>query len=75
MGNRACSSVRINWDDLSQIAALPRGSWFETDPWDDKVHMLNAKRYAPMNAREKMPLKVTLLFYKLQRYNDSMVNP
>jgi hypothetical protein len=60
---------RLNWDDLTQTAALPLGSWIKTDPWDDKVHMLNAKRYAPMNARDKMPFEVTPIFYKLQRYD------
>jgi hypothetical protein len=59
---------KINWDDLTQTAALPLGSWIKTDPWDDKVHMLNAKRYAPMNARDKMPFEVTPIFFKLQRY-------
>jgi hypothetical protein len=59
---------KLNWDDLTQTAALPLGSWLKTDPWDDKVHMLNAKRYAPMNARDKMPFEVTPIFYKLQRY-------
>jgi hypothetical protein len=59
---------RLNWDDLTQTAALPLGSWIKTDPWDDKVHMLNAKRYAPMNARDKMPFEVTPIYYKLQRY-------
>jgi hypothetical protein len=59
---------KINWDDLTQTAALPLGSWIKTDPWDDKVHMLNAKRYAPMNARDKMPFEVTPIYYKLQRY-------
>jgi hypothetical protein len=61
-------SPKINWDDLTQTAALPLGSWLKTDPWDDKVHMLNAKRYAPMNARDKMPLEVTPIFYKLERF-------
>src|SRR5581483_7455529 len=60
---------KLNWDDLSQTAALPLGSWLKTDPLDDKVHMLNAKRYAPMNARDKMPFEVTPVFYKLQRYD------
>jgi hypothetical protein len=62
---------KINWDDLSQIPALPLGSWLKTDPWDDKVKMLSAKRYAPMNARDKMPLEVTPLYYKLQRYETA----
>jgi hypothetical protein len=66
---------KINWDDLSQTAALPLGSWLKTDPWDDKVHMMNAKRYAPMNARDKMPFEVTPIFYKLQRYDAAAVTP
>ena len=61
-------SPALNWDDLNQTAALPLGSWLKTDPWDDKIHMLDAKRYAPMNARDKMPFEVTPIFYKLQRY-------
>jgi hypothetical protein len=66
---------KINWDDLNQTAALPLGSWLKTDPWDDKVHMLNAKRYAPMNARDKMPFEVTPVFYKLQRYDEASAAP
>jgi hypothetical protein len=68
-------SPKLNWDDLSQTAALPLGSWLKTDPWDDKVHMLNAKRYAPMNARDKMPFEVTPIFYKLQRYEAAAATP
>ena len=66
---------KLNWDDLAQTGALPLGSWLKTDPWDDKVHMLNAKRYAPMNARDKMPFEVTPLFYKLQRYDEASATP
>jgi hypothetical protein len=66
---------KLNWDDLSQTAALPLGSWLKTDPWDDKVHMLGAKRYAPMNARDKMPFEVTPIFYKLQRYDEASAAP
>jgi hypothetical protein len=69
MGDLWKMSPKLNWDDLTQTAALPLGSWLKTDPWDDKVHMLNAKRYAPMNARDKMPFEVTPIFYKLQRYD------
>ena len=64
---------KLNWDDLTQMAALPLESWLKTDPWDDKVHQLNAKIYAPMNARDKMPFEVTPIFYKLQRYDVSRV--
>ena len=66
---------KLNWDDLSQTAALPLGSWIKTDPWNDKVHMLNAKRYAPMNARDKMPFEVTPIFFRLQRYDAAQLNP
>ncbi len=66
---------KINWDDLNQTAALPLGSWLKVDPWDDSVHMLDAKRYAPMNARDKMPFEVTPVFYKLQRYEVAHAAP
>ncbi len=75
MGDLLHQAPKINWDDLAQTAALPLGSWLKTDPWDDKVHMLNAKRYAPMNARDKMPFEVTPIFYKLQRYDAAAVTP
>jgi hypothetical protein len=75
MGDLAHSAPKLDWDDLTQTAALPLGSWLKTDPWDDKVHMLNAKRYAPMNPRDKMPLEVTPIFHKLQRYDASKLAP
>ena len=75
MGDLVHMSPKLNWDDLNQTAALPLGSWLKTDPWDDKVHMLNAKRYAPMNARDKMPFEVTPIFYKLQRYDEASLAP
>lgn len=65
----AHEAPKINWDDLNQIAALPLGSWLKTDPWDDRVHMLNAKHYLPMNPRDKMPLEVTPIYFRLQRYS------
>jgi hypothetical protein len=75
MSDLARSAPKINWDDLTQTAALPLGSWLKVDPWDDKVHMLNAKRYAPMNARDKMPLEVTPIYFKLQRYEAAKSQP
>jgi len=66
---------KLDWDDLTQTAALPLGSWLKIDPWDDTIHMLDAKRYAPMNARDKMPFEVTPIFYKLQRYETAHVTP
>jgi hypothetical protein len=71
----AHSAPKINWDDLAQIPALPLGSWLKTDPWDDRVHQLNAKLYAPMNPRDKMPLEVTPVYFKLQRYSAANTPP
>jgi hypothetical protein len=65
---------KLNWDDLAQRPANPLGFWLKTDPWDDRVHMLNAKVYAYMNARDKMPFEVTPIFYKLQRYDIAHVD-
>ncbi|HEX4283935.1 MAG TPA: hypothetical protein VHZ28_02505 [Terracidiphilus sp.] len=71
MSDLSSQAPKINWDDLTQIPASPLGSWLKTDPWDDKVHMLNAKLYAPLNARDKMPLEVTPIYFKLQRYETA----
>jgi len=69
MADLAHMSPKLNWDDLAQRPANPLGFWLKTDPWDDKVHQLNAKIYAYMNPRDKMPFEVTPVFYKLQRYD------
>jgi hypothetical protein len=71
MADLAKAAPKLNPDDSAQIAALPLGSWLKTDPWDDKELMLNTKRYAPMNAREKMPFEVTAIYYKLQRFDSA----
>ena len=75
MTQLAHSAPKLNWDDLAQIPALPLGSWLKTDPWDDRVHQLNAKLYAPLNPRDKMPLEVTPIYFKLQRYSATNVAP
>jgi hypothetical protein len=74
MATLAKSAPRLNWDDLTQIPALPLGSWLKTDPWDDSVHELNARLYAPLNAREKMPLEVAPVYYRLRRYDEEVVH-
>jgi len=53
---------------------LPLGSWLKIDPWDDSVHMLNATRYAPVSARDKIPFEVTPIFYKLKRYDAGVIS-
>jgi hypothetical protein len=75
MNELAKMAPKLNWDDLTQRPALPLGSWLKTDPWDDRVHQLNAKIYAYMSPRDKMPLEVTPVFYKLQRYDASKLQP
>ena len=75
MSDLAKMAPKLNQDDTTQIAALPLGSWLKTDPWDDKEHQLNAKRYAPLNARDKMPFEVTPFYAKLQRYGDDQKTP
>ena len=75
MAALAKQAPKLNQDDTTQVAALPLGSWLKTDPWDDKEHMLNAKRYAPLNARDKMPFEVTAIYYKLARYGDTTAAP
>ena len=42
MAALAKGAPRLNWDDLTQSPALPLGSWLKTDPWDDRIHQLNA---------------------------------
>ncbi|HUX28390.1 MAG TPA: M48 family metalloprotease, partial [Terracidiphilus sp.] len=74
MATLAQSAPKIKWNDLAQIPALPLGSWLKVNPWDDRVRMLDAKRYAPMNARDKMPMEVTPVFFKLQRYDQAQMN-
>ena len=71
----AKSAPKLNPDDNTQIAALPLNSWLKTDPWDDKESMLNSKRFAPLNAREKMPFELTAVYYRLQRYNPAGTEP
>jgi Peptidase family M48 len=61
-------SPKLQPGNASQIAALPLGSWLKTDPWTDTVSMLDAKRYAPMNAAEKLPFEVTPVYFRLQPY-------
>jgi len=74
MTQLAQMAPKINWNDMSQIPALPLGSWIKVDPWDDRVRMLNAKRYAPLSAADKMPFEVTPVYFKLQRYDAMQQN-
>src|SRR5580704_11314722 len=68
LGNGA---PKLDMDNLTQIAALPLNSRLKIDPWDDKVFTLNVKPAPLLNARDKMPLELTPVFYRLQRYSDA----
>jgi hypothetical protein len=61
---------RLDMDNLTQIAALPLNSRLKIDPWDDKVFILNVKPAPLLNARDKMPLELTPVYYRLQRYQE-----
>ncbi len=61
---------KLDMDNLTQIAALPLNSRLKIDPWDDKVFMMNARAPVLLNARDKMPLELTPVFFRLQRYSD-----
>jgi hypothetical protein len=67
---------KLNMEDVSQqLAALPLGSHLKTDPWDDKVYALNLKADTVLNPGDKMPLEVTPVFFRLQRYQAAATAP
>jgi hypothetical protein len=62
--------AQLDVDNLAQIAALPLGSHLRIDAWDDEVHFLNVKAEPILNAREKMPLELTPIYFRLSRYSS-----
>jgi hypothetical protein len=62
--------AQLDVDNLAQVAALPLGSHLRIDPWDDEVHFLNVKAEPILNAREKMPLELTPIYFRLSRYGS-----
>jgi len=66
---------KLNMDDLNQIAALPLGSHLRTDSWDDKVFALNLKADQILNPGDKMPLELTPVYFRLQRYQPPATAP
>jgi hypothetical protein len=61
---------QLDFDNLTQIAALPLGSHLRIDPWDDEVHFLHVSAQPILNAREKMPLELTPIYFRLSRYGS-----
>jgi hypothetical protein len=66
---------KLDQDNLQQIAALPLNSRLKVDPWDDKVFPLHFSPSPLLNARDKMPLEVTPVYYRLQRYQEQNAAP
>lgn len=67
---------KLNIEDVAQDrAALPLGSHLRTDAWDDKVYALNLKGDQILNPGDKMPLELTPVYYRLQRYQAPAVAP
>jgi hypothetical protein len=62
---------KLDMDNLTQIAALPLNSRLKIDPWDDKIFSLNVKPAPLLSARDKMPLELTPVYYRLTRYSDA----
>ncbi|MGC9293358.1 MAG: hypothetical protein ACP5EP_11670 [Acidobacteriaceae bacterium] len=56
--------------NLSQVAALPLGSNTVTNPWTDRVHLIDATHYAPSGTFDKLPFEVTPVYYRLTRYGS-----
>jgi hypothetical protein len=71
----AQGAPQLDMDNLAQIAALPLNSRLKVDPWDDKVFQMNFKPAQLLNARDKMPLEITPVFYRLQRYQEPATTP
>jgi len=61
---------KLDMKNLTQVAALPLNSRLKIDPWDDKVFALNFRPAPLLNAQDKMPLEITPIYFRLQRYSD-----
>jgi hypothetical protein len=67
---------KLNITDVSQDrAALPLGSRLRTDAWDDKVYALNLKGDQILNPADKLPLELTPVYLRLQRYQAPAMAP
>jgi len=75
MASISSNTPALQTDNLQQIAALPLNSHLRIDPWSDKVYQLNLKPQQVLNVRDKMPLEVTPIYYRLSRYSPPAENP
>ncbi len=68
LGDIGKNAPKLNMANLDQIAALPLGSHLKDDPWSDKVAQLNFRPVRILNPADKMPLELTPIYFRLQRY-------
>ena len=66
---------KLDINDMTQVAALPLGSHLRIEPWADHVVALNARPAVLLNAGDKLPLEVTPIFLRLQRYQIASAAP
>ena len=60
---------KLNIEDVAQDrAALPIGSHLRIDPWNDRVYALNLRADQILNPGDKMPLELSPVYFRLQRY-------
>ncbi len=66
---------KLDMNDMTQVAALPLGSHLRIEPWADHVVALNARPAVLINAGDKLPLEVTPVYLRLQRYQVATATP
>jgi hypothetical protein len=67
-------SPPLQIENLQQIAALPLNSRLKIDPWSDKVYQLSVKPEPVLSPRDKIPLELTPIYYRLSRYQPPVQN-
>ncbi|MGB8481397.1 MAG: M48 family metalloprotease [Acidobacteriaceae bacterium] len=72
MATLETGAPKLMQSNLSQVAALPLGSNTVTNPWTDRVRLIDATRYAPTGTFDKLPFEVTPVYYRLARYGSTI---
>ena len=66
---------KLDVNNMNQVAALPLGSHLRIEPWADHVVALNSRPAVLLNAGDKLPLEVTPVYLRLQRYQVATAAP
>jgi hypothetical protein len=75
LADLANGAPALQADNLQQIAALPLGSHLKIDPWNDKVVQMQVRPELVASPRDKMPFRVTPLYYRLTKYQTPATAP